>query len=288
MNHSQEYLLAMQDKHKRANNIIGKKVILAGGSNLVFGVDSKEIENALHMPVVNLGLHAQLGLSFILNEVKDIAQPHDLIVLSIEHLMTTEGNAELKKLTSYYNPGAYQYYYQEEKGWLIHIKKQMNSYQMLYKNRVASVFQKKQYDPIYNRSAFNQYGDGINHLEAAPKELGSKGRLHEKKMDVIHLLNAFYQFAQKKGIHVVFSYGAYEQSEYQKNESVVRINHQKLKEHLDMELIMEVDDFVYPDSHFYDSVYHLNKIGRALHTQRLIEKLKNSTTLTHLQKQHQQ
>ena len=63
-------MAAIIDKHAHADSIKAGKIILAGGSNLAFGIDSKQLEETLGMPVVNLGLHAGLGLHFILEELK--------------------------------------------------------------------------------------------------------------------------------------------------------------------------------------------------------------------------
>ncbi len=279
---SQEYLLAMQDKHKRAQNIKGTKIILAGGSNLVFGIDSEQIQKELHTPVVNFGLHAQLGLSFILNEVQDIAKPNDIVILSIEHLMPTEGDPELQKITSYYNPSAYSYSSQKKTGWLEKFKKISGNHQMLFKKTISNFIEKKEPDQVYRRDAFNRFGDGINHLELPSKTLGSRSILKERSYKQIELFNRFYKFALDRGIRVVFTYGAYEQSEYQKNKKVLQENHKILKQHLKIEMIMDIDDFVYPTPYFYDSVYHLNKIGRVEHTKNLIQKIQNCATLAHL------
>lgn len=58
------YNAALIDKVERLRSIDGPKIVLIGDSNLAFGIDSKKIEEALDMPVVNMGLHAGLGLAF--------------------------------------------------------------------------------------------------------------------------------------------------------------------------------------------------------------------------------
>src|SRR4051812_8219671 len=65
-----DFMAAIIDKHKRINQINSPKIIFAGGSNLTFGLNSEEVEKEFSVPVVNLGLHAGLGLTFILNELK--------------------------------------------------------------------------------------------------------------------------------------------------------------------------------------------------------------------------
>ena len=57
------YMSAIIDKHERINKIKTPKIILAGGSNVAFGINSEEIEEAFSVPVVNMGLDAGLGLA---------------------------------------------------------------------------------------------------------------------------------------------------------------------------------------------------------------------------------
>lgn len=45
-------------------NIDGPKIVLVGDSNLAFGINSEDIEDAFNMPVVNMGLHGGLGSIF--------------------------------------------------------------------------------------------------------------------------------------------------------------------------------------------------------------------------------
>jgi hypothetical protein len=275
-----EFLASMTDKHQRIKDINEPKIILAGGSNLLFGIDSNQIEREFKMPVVNLGLHAKLGLKFILNELKDVATPKDFIILSIEHLMIVEGEHELLAMTSYYNPFAYKYYRGENSNWAGKCKMRLNNHHMLFKEVISNTIKKTKKDLVYNRNRMNKYGDITGHLELpSTSDLGSKSIIKDNKDEEIKLLNEFYHFAKKNKIEVIFSYGAYERSEYAKNIKALKKVHKKMKQNLKIEMIMDIDDFVYPETYFYDSVYHLNKKGKLIHTKNLIRKLRASKKL---------
>ncbi len=275
-----EYLASMADKHQRIRDIDGQKIILAGGSNLVFGIDSQQIEKELNIHVVNLGLHAKLGLAFILSELRDVASSKDIIVLSIEHLMTSQGDRELQRMTAYYNSFAFKYYHEKNDNWSSLLKFKLDNHHILFKKTISNIIKKAKNDPIYTRNGINKYGDAISHLELVKKDkLGSKSIIKDNSDDKIKLLNEFYLFAKRKGIKVVFSYGAYERSEYENNIIALKKTHKRMEENLNIEMIMDIDDFVYPTSYFYDSVYHLNQKGRLIHTRNMIQKLKSSSTL---------
>ena len=58
------YQASVIDKIQRLESIKEPKIILVGNSNVAFGINSKMIEDALGMPVVNLGLHGAMGNTF--------------------------------------------------------------------------------------------------------------------------------------------------------------------------------------------------------------------------------
>ena len=277
-----EYLAAMTDKHQRIDSIKESKLILAGGSNLVFGIDSQIIEQQLKIPVVNLGLQASLGLNFILNELEDVAKKGDIIVLSIEHSVTAKGNKELQKMTSYYNPFARKYYNKEHDQRFKKVIVFIESQHIVFKKTISKYIEKLKNDPVYTRNALNKYGDGIYHLDLPSQSvLGSRSILNSNRDTEITLLNQFNNKMKKRGVSVLFSYGAYEIEEFEKNKKTLHKIHQDFKNKLEIEMITNLEDFVYPTSYFYDSVYHLNKTGREIHTKNVIFRLQNSIIITH-------
>lgn len=61
-----------------------QKVIVAGGSSVLFGVDTKQLGDLLNVPAINLGLHAALQLRTILAEAEAACEPGDTLVLALE------------------------------------------------------------------------------------------------------------------------------------------------------------------------------------------------------------
>ncbi|MEM7486575.1 MAG: hypothetical protein AAF348_15310 [Bacteroidota bacterium] len=264
-----EFMAAMSDKHERIDGINGHKLILAGGSNLIFGVHSEKLEKELKIPVANLGLRAHLGLNFILNELKDVAKEGDIVLLSIEYFMDVEGDENLHRLVSYYNPQALAYFEPKYKSTF----RQFFEYRhMLYKKLLTDYMTKG--GPAYTRNDFNQYGDGIKHLEMKPPGvLGSRYVIKANKEEEIKALNDFQKFAVAKGISVLFTYSPYAITEFATNENELKELDSKFKERMRIKMISELDDFTYDEEFFFDNVYHLTKEGREMHTEQLINKL---------------
>jgi hypothetical protein len=59
------YLAAVLEKDRLIRNTPSPKIILVGGSNLAFGIDSRMMQDSLGLRVVNMGLYAKLGLKYM-------------------------------------------------------------------------------------------------------------------------------------------------------------------------------------------------------------------------------
>lgn len=282
---SNSYMAEMIDKHKRLNEIKGKKIIFAGGSNLAFGLNSEEVEKAFSIPVVNLGLHAGLGLDFILNEAADAMKSGDVVFLSIEYFLDNEGTYELKKNTSELFKDSRKYY-------KYHLKQEISSNLDQTRNHIKTFIAVKRKVPntepkkkniSYTRAAFNKYGDHTGHIGWPSKNpLADRGILNYQKWGAIDGLNKFQKMARARNVNVFFLYPNYPESEYKKNKQVIERLAVDIKHYLKMDTANEPDDFVFPDSLFYDTVYHLSGQGRDLRTKKLIEVLRNHSNIQDL------
>jgi hypothetical protein len=75
----------LRDKHRVLESSPSPKITFIGGSNVLFGVDGVEIGRRLHRPVVNMGVCLMFTLPYIFEEIKSSVKPGDLIVLSPEY-----------------------------------------------------------------------------------------------------------------------------------------------------------------------------------------------------------
>ena len=88
---SNHYLSALQDKIERLESCIGNRILIVGGSNAAFGLNSQCIQQTTGLDTVNLGLHVSLGLPFYLETVRQHCRHGDVVVLTPEYeLITTE------------------------------------------------------------------------------------------------------------------------------------------------------------------------------------------------------
>lgn len=279
---SSDYMAAIIDKHARLDSIKSPKIILAGGSNLAFGIDSKEIENAFGIPVVNMGLHTSLGLDFIISELNYSVNKNDIVIFSPEYFMGKDGSYALEKNTSNFYPPASKYY---QTNYLTELKSYLAKNQSTFRNLFSNLISNAKKDTLfqtkgnstYSRKGFNHYGDVISHLDkVSPAELNDKTLFTYRYWEGIDELNKFYEEAKARGVHVFFTYPDYASSAFSENEKIINHLAADLKKNLEIEILNSPSDFVYPDDYFFDTIYHLNKLGREKRTASFIEILKNN------------
>jgi len=70
---------------KYLRQIKKRKILVAGGSSALFGIDTKQIESSTGIPTVNIGVSAFLGIDYILENAKKRLKPGDVVILSIEY-----------------------------------------------------------------------------------------------------------------------------------------------------------------------------------------------------------
>ncbi|MEO6718908.1 MAG: hypothetical protein ABIN67_01040 [Ferruginibacter sp.] len=276
------YFASTIDKHKLIDSITSPAIILAGGSNLAFGIDSKEIEKASGMPVVNLGLNGALGLDFILNELKYSIKENDIVFLSVEYFLPQTGKYDFKKILANFYPPAHKFY---NRNYLSELEFYLEYDHKIFKNifsKNSVLFQKAALktpeNPIYSREAFNRNGDVISHLnQPNNKQLNDRSRMVYRYWEGINAINQFYDFARTKNVTLFFVFPDYAASEYEKNKRAIAALESDLRKNLKAEIINSPGDLVFADSCFFDTVYHLNKLGREQRTEKLIELIKTNT-----------
>ena len=92
----------------------------------------------------------------------------------------------------------------------------------------------------------------------------------------IHLLNVYADYVRSHGASVYFAYPNYPESIFKKNRKAIEYLENQYTKSLKIPIINTPEDFVYPDSLYLDTVYHLSREGRKLRTKRTIEILRST------------
>jgi len=78
---------AYEKKEQLAANIKEKKIVIVAGSNALFGINSKLLQEALKMPVLNGSVNAGIELPCILEMAKPLLRDGDIILMPLEYPM---------------------------------------------------------------------------------------------------------------------------------------------------------------------------------------------------------
>lgn len=163
------YLKAYNKKCERLEHTQSPRIIFVGGSNLAFGLDSQRIKDSLNINVINYGLHAGIGLKYMIDDISEYASKGDVIVFSPEydHFYTTAyGEAETISLLM----AACRW----KKTHLLGIRQWINVLsgipQLIWE---SSLIQKNKNPKDYRASGFNEYGDEIQHWTLESQGFGA-------------------------------------------------------------------------------------------------------------------
>lgn len=274
------YQASLVDKVKRLESIVEPKIILVGNSNLAFGIHSEEIEEALGMPVVNLGLHGSLGNAYHEQIAKLNINAGDIVVVCHSSFSDTDeiNDPKLAWITYDYNSELWPIFRQKDYGTMLlaypsYLKK---SY-FLWLTHTGNLDS----GDGYSRSSFNEYGDVIY----KPMEGQMNGDIFflENKITVpdineicINRLNELNDYCEERGATMVVAgypiafgkYADFTEKDFEEFQS-------ELVSVLDCDVISNYIDYFYPYDYFYNTTLHLNDEGAEVRTLQLINDLKN-------------
>lgn len=93
-----ETLLAR--KTAAAQAVEGRKIVLLGGSNVLFGLRAGDIEAATGIPTVNMGIHGSLGPDYTLYEARKVLRPGDVAVMAMEYNHYSDDSDGINKMVA--------------------------------------------------------------------------------------------------------------------------------------------------------------------------------------------
>jgi hypothetical protein len=278
-------LYSLIDKHERLDSIEGPRLIFVGGSNLLFGLDSRLVEAEISMPVVNLGMHAGAGLRFMLNHSQDLVREGDIVVLSPEYAhfydrspSTYDGQDELLTMVLDVYPAARGDLSLDH--WLA-LSRYMPNY---VGNKYFSFFRywlkpktRKGKFTVYMRDQLNAWGDVVGHLPGKNQPFPAVGEEQfEVDPRVLPHLNRYAEALREQGAQVYLTPTAFQASSYRNTQATVEAIEHAWHEKVDIEVLGNPWRYRFPDDMFWDSPEHLNRHGRELRTKYLIADLQSA------------
>lgn len=268
---------SINDKHEILKAATSPKIILAGGSNVSFGINSELIQKQSGKAVINMGIHAGLGLQFILNDIKPYIKEKDVVIVmpEYENFYTDNFYGEIELVSTIFDVFPEGKKLIDLNQWLRLIKYLPSYSAKKIKNTVIGFFQRnktKQAIDIYNRYSFNRYGDACLHLDMPNQDFMpakiAQGN-ENVSLVVISFLKELKKELEKKKVTLIILPPSIEKQSFNNLQKIINMINLSLKNN-DMPFSSEPYLYSYDKSLFFNSYYHLNKEGAEKRSQQLI------------------
>lgn len=272
------YQASLIDKVNRLESIHEPKIILVGDSNLAFGMNSKMVEDALGMPVVNLGLHGGLGNAYHEEIAKLNIGSGDIVVVC--HSTFSDDDKINTPLLAWVT-----YDWHESLRPIVREKDypaMLRAYPSYLRNSLLLWMThtgNQSKTNSYSRNAFNAYGDIA--YKPAEFQMDVDAFFKVTRITVPDIndtctdrLNQLNEYCRMRGATLVIAgypiaygeYSTFDTSDFSDFKAV-------LQSKLDCPIISDYADYFFPYSYFYDTRYHLTAEGADARAQQLIEDL---------------
>lgn len=275
-----DYFGAVAAKQARLAALPSPKIIIIGGSNGTFGIDSKEIQDAFCRPVVNMTIGAGLGFQFMCNELNGHIGKDDLVIATLEFSAYTKAikDNETHILMVDRSPGAMAAitWYRRPR---IYLGLAIMRCQAAWKN-LTGEWKGEVADKVYRADGFSEQGDLLLHL-------GLPQRGPDRQQKVIHDLPSFgpemipvarelADSVAANEAHLVFTWPAVASSSQRTD--LTEMIAMRMGE-AGFPMLGTAADNTFADTAFHDTHYHLRASGRSLRTQRMIRDLEKAGIL---------
>ncbi len=272
------YNAAILDKYERLKLLEGPKIIIAGNSSLAFGINSKLIEDYFNMPVVNLGLHGSVGESFEYNMALQYTNKNDIVIIAptkyyknnsavfdpVVRWLTIENNLNLLSFVE-----------------LEHMPKMINEFPTYFKRAIklwlSNTGNKKIYDDVYSRFAFNEYGDLEFERVTTKENIMTDYVTKSYGLRVANIDTEFWReygekFAAKGAYLVMAGYPILKENFLLTEEQLYELQY-NLNNNLGIPFISNIRDYIFSVEDHYNLPVHLTSKAAIRRTEQLIQDL---------------
>lgn len=275
----------LDSKKQYATSINTGKLLVISGSSTLFGISAETIERECNIPTVNMGSHAGLGLKYILYDAKKVINEGDIVLLPLEYEEYKEVEQYGEEYLNYISDRDPEYFIHKNVFEKIDFILSMNPIDIYYGAK-AKIRPDSKIISAYDSTYLNQNGDMTNNsiekklngnilLRKMPKFAFENKEYPSKESK--QCLEDFLEFCKEKNVKVFVTYPAYlyhaKSFEGQDLKAINEIN-EFWKQQNNVIILGNYKDFLYDVNDFYDTIYHLNNIGKEKRTKQLIKYLK--------------
>jgi len=281
------YIAAIIDKEADLARAASPRLILVGGSNLAFGVDSAALQAGLgnRFHVVNAGLHAGLGLDFMLNQALAHVRPGDVVVVSPEYTLLWSDASQAVELVeaAYFLPQSARHVPRAKRVSVFASGLVAAPAPILHEVAVSAA---RRAVPalgrggrVYYRDSFNEWGDNTA-ARSLPSEIEeprgvAPESFRQSQLDVsVSKIEDFATQAHRRGARVAFAFPPVTSYYFEWNSEAILTTAAALESTSGITVLGTPAQETYSVTDFYDSPDHLRGHAVQLRTQHLGEDLR--------------
>lgn len=286
----------MADKHRILDRTRSPKIVMTGGSNVLFGVDGVQVEHALHRPFVNMGMCLMFTAPFLFEEIKNSIGPGDLVIFSPEYMCFSselENPIVMADILDGY-PAAIQWILKsdccspEVKGKIVFHLRTIGLDKLNYVlTHLSKIFTGRctwshgKYNPglqVLKSSNLDKCGGLIWHLkqkhDAQPNLVRPLAVCKHVDEHFVSEVNKFADYCHQHGAQMVLIPVPIPKTLHRRNRAGIDSLLAEAKSRLKIPVLGTSERYTFPDSWIFSEHYHLNKHGRPVRTERLIEDIR--------------
>lgn len=279
---NESLLGALPDKRELLKSARSPKIVFVGGSNLSFGLDSRRISKEFQMAVVNMGIHANIGLKYMMNDVLPYVKKNDIVVMVPEYshfyLSQYYGDVELVSILFDIVPQDMQSItIQQWQKLAPHvIKYAALKIKQIPRIIISTFIPKSKTIDIYDRHSFNEFGDVYIHWDKANEIVRCTEKSSgEERVNafVISEIKEFKHYLEINGAELIILPPVYQACSFN-NQQYIISKIETLLSDAKLAYLVPPLRYRFSDSLFYNTPSHLNKRGVDLRTTYVIEDLR--------------
>jgi len=291
------YSLASRFKMDRLKSLQSPRILLIGDSNLAMGIDSERIEQELGHPVCDMGMGRRYGLYFVLREIHKHVQPGDILVYSPAYkqfFVKPWGNGKLLLEHAEVVPEAWSWYHKKQK--MLVLKAIPETLAKSFRFLLRSIRGVKHSERrLFTVNALNEYGDIVAHLTAdSPEKVTANvagGEItwpdylnvneYQWKHTRVHpvamkILERFFTAWHNRGATAFITFEPIRQWELDENGDKFETILSALRDLQNVNILGLPEHFTFGEEHFFDYLNHMNREGRQLRTEKMIQLLREA------------
>lgn len=260
------------------------KILIISGSNSLFGLDSSLLSARWAHPVVNGGVHAGLGASYILHRSKQSLRADDIVILALEYSMFQADGEPSDLLLDFMMSRDNEYFFSQS------VSTQIKSAFSISWKRLA-----KGWLPFFGKSTVPTHGIySTQNLDELGNQTGTEleqistemvtGLAARKPFQLanstlsisfIEQMNSYLAWAKENNVCVLFlpparlKFDEYQQPRHIEFFAAIR----QYFENNGVPVAGTFLDHHYPLNWFFDTDYHLNAEGRMQRTEQVLQEM---------------